>query len=105
MYMDPLYWLLIGAGMLLSLWAQFRVKSAYARYAQVASRSGLTGADVAKRILEANGISGVRVEGIQGRAERELRPGGFGILATRQFVDEMHDSERGNEALRIKRLA
>jgi hypothetical protein len=52
--------------MRLSLWAQFRVKSAYARYSQVASRSGLTGAQVAQRILQANGISGVSVEGIQG---------------------------------------
>jgi len=66
MYMDPLYWLFIGAGMLLSLWAQFRVKSAYARYSQVASRSGLTGADIAQRILQANGINGVRIEGIRG---------------------------------------
>jgi len=66
MYMDPLYWLFIGAGMLLSLWAQFRVKSAYARYSQVATRSGLTGADVAQRILQANGINGVRIEGIRG---------------------------------------
>ncbi len=66
MYMDPLYWLFIGAGMLLSLWAQFRVKSAYARYSKVATRSGLTGADVAQRILQANGINGVRIEGIRG---------------------------------------
>jgi hypothetical protein len=64
--MDPLYWLFIGAGMLLSLWAQFRVKSAYARYSQVATRSGLTGADVAQRILQANGINGVTIEGIRG---------------------------------------
>jgi hypothetical protein len=66
MYMDPLYWLFLGAGMLLSLWAQFRVKSAFSRYSQVASRSGLTGADVAQRILQANGINGVRIEGIRG---------------------------------------
>jgi hypothetical protein len=66
MYLDPLYWLFIGAGMLLSLWAQFRVKSAYARFSQVATRSGLTGADVAQRILQANGIGGVRIEGIRG---------------------------------------
>jgi hypothetical protein len=64
--MDPLYWLFIGAGMLLSLWAQFRVKSAYARYSKVATRSGLTGADVAQRILQANGINGVKIEGIRG---------------------------------------
>jgi hypothetical protein len=66
MSLDPLYWLFIGAGMVLSLWAQFRVKSAYARYSKVATRGGLTGADVAKRILEANGVNGVRIEGIRG---------------------------------------
>src|SRR5512137_851121 len=66
MYLDPLYWLFIGAGMVLSLWAQFRVKSAYARYSQVATRGGLTGADVAKRILEANRIDGVSIQGIRG---------------------------------------
>ena len=66
MYLDPLYWLLIGAGMVLSLWAQFRVKSAFSRYSQVATRSGLTGADVAQHILRANGINGVRIEGIRG---------------------------------------
>ena len=66
MILDPLYWVLIGVGMLLSLWAQFRVKSAYAHYSRVASRSGLTGAEVAQRILEVSGISGVRIEGIRG---------------------------------------
>jgi Zn-dependent membrane protease YugP len=66
MYLDPLYWLMIGAGMLLSLWAQFRVKSAFSRYSQVATRSGLTGADVARRILDINAINGVSVEGIRG---------------------------------------
>jgi anti-sigma regulatory factor (Ser/Thr protein kinase) len=42
---------------------------------------------------------------LQGRAEQGLRPGGFGILVTSQIVDETYYSERGNEALRIKRLA
>ena len=34
-----------------------------------------------------------------------LRPGGFGLLITRQVVDEMIHSERGNEVLLIKHLA
>jgi hypothetical protein len=66
MYLDPLYWLFIGAGMLLSLWAQFRVKSTFSKYGRVATRSGITGADVAKRILDANRISGVAIEPIRG---------------------------------------
>ncbi len=38
------------------------------------------------------------------RERRGLRPGGFGLLITRQVVDEMIHSERGNEVLLIKHL-
>jgi anti-sigma regulatory factor (Ser/Thr protein kinase)/ActR/RegA family two-component response regulator len=38
------------------------------------------------------------------RQARGLRPGGFGLLITRQVVDEMIHSERGNEVLLIKHL-
>ena len=42
---------------------------------------------------------------VQRRAELGLRPGGFGMLLTKQVVDEMYYNERGNEVLLIKRLA
>ena len=51
MYFDSTMLLMIP-GFLLSLWAQFKVKSAYAKYSQVGTRSGLTGAQVAARILQ-----------------------------------------------------
>jgi anti-sigma regulatory factor (Ser/Thr protein kinase) len=38
------------------------------------------------------------------RAQRGLRSGGFGLLITRQVVDEMIYSERGNEVILIKHL-
>jgi anti-sigma regulatory factor (Ser/Thr protein kinase)/ActR/RegA family two-component response regulator len=38
------------------------------------------------------------------RAERGLRPGGFGLLITREIVDEMIYSERGNEVILVKHL-
>jgi hypothetical protein len=66
MYFDPLYWVVIGAGMALSLWAQFRVKSTFAKYSQLATGSGLTGAEVAKNILRANGIHDVSIEPVPG---------------------------------------
>ena len=47
--------LLIPA-MLLAMWAQAKVKSAYAKYSQVGVRSGVTGADVARRILQESAI-------------------------------------------------
>ena len=38
------------------------------------------------------------------RAERGLRPGGFGMLIARQVADELVYNERGNEVLLIKHL-
>jgi anti-sigma regulatory factor (Ser/Thr protein kinase) len=36
------------------------------------------------------------------RAERGMRPGGFGILLAKKVVDELIYNERGNEVLLIK---
>lgn len=53
---DPTFILLLPA-LLLALWAQIKVKSAYARYSQVGTRSGLTGSEVAQLILRDAGVS------------------------------------------------
>ncbi len=66
MFFDPLYWLVIGAGLLLSLWASAKTKSTFAKYAQLPVRSGLNGAQVAQAILRDNGIHDVRVEQVAG---------------------------------------
>ncbi|NIA15319.1 MAG: hypothetical protein GWP08_14715 [Nitrospiraceae bacterium] len=49
--------ILIVPALLLALWAQFKVKSTYAKYSKVDNRAGLTGADVAQLILRDNGIA------------------------------------------------
>jgi uncharacterized protein len=66
MIFDPMYFILVGPFMLLSMWASMRVKSTFGRFAQVTTRSGLTGADVARRILQKNGIRDVDVEPVPG---------------------------------------
>jgi hypothetical protein len=66
MIFDPVYWLVIGAGMILSLWAQFKVKGTFHKYSQLATRSRMTGAEVAKRILAENRIHDVTVEPVAG---------------------------------------
>jgi Zn-dependent membrane protease YugP len=45
-----------------SMWAQFRVKSAFNQYRQIAATSGVTGAEAAASILRAAGIQDVRIE-------------------------------------------
>ncbi len=65
MWFDPTYFLYVGPAILLAMWAQYRVKSAYARASQYAPRSGLTGAETAQRILNAYGIPNVAIEPVQ----------------------------------------
>jgi Zn-dependent membrane protease YugP len=60
--MDFLIFIAFG----LSLWAQFRVKGTFNRYADVPCSSGLTGAEAARRMLDANGLTHVPVEHVPG---------------------------------------
>lgn len=64
-YYDSSYFLvLIGA--VLCIWAQFKVKSTFNKFAQVRSRTGMTGAQAAQKILQMSGIYDVRIEHIRG---------------------------------------
>ncbi|MBI5094804.1 MAG: zinc metallopeptidase [Candidatus Hydrogenedentes bacterium] len=54
-FFDPTMLLLIPA-LLFAGWAQLKVKSTYAKFSQVGTRSGLSGAEVAARILRDSGI-------------------------------------------------
>jgi hypothetical protein len=66
MFFDPIYWVVIGLSALISMGAQAWVKSRVERWSDVALKSGMTGAQVARAILQARGISGVRVEQTDG---------------------------------------
>jgi Zn-dependent membrane protease YugP len=66
MFFDPLYFLIVGPAFIFALVAQGMVKRAYAKYAKVRSRSGVSGADVAQAILEREGVHDVRIEPHQG---------------------------------------
>lgn len=64
-YYDPTYFLLIP-GILLALFAQFKVSSAFNHWKTVQSRSGLTGAQIARQILDSNGCRNVSIEPVRG---------------------------------------
>lgn len=66
MYIDPYYFILVLPAMVLALWAQARVKTTFNKYSRVSTASGLTGAEAARRILNANGLGNVAVEHISG---------------------------------------
>jgi len=58
----------------LSIWAQFRVKGTFKRYADVAASSGMTGAEAARRMLDANGLSHIPVEHVRGHLSDHYDP-------------------------------
>jgi Zn-dependent membrane protease YugP len=74
MIFDPLYWIVIGIGMVLSLGAQALVKGRFHKYSQLGTRSGMTGAQVAHRILQDNGIRDVRIEPVHGNLTDHYDP-------------------------------
>jgi Zn-dependent membrane protease YugP len=63
---DPLYLVLTGIGLAITLWAQLRVKSTFHRFAQVGVRAGMTGAEAAAAVARAGNAGGVRIERHQG---------------------------------------
>lgn len=70
---DPTY-ILILAGVVLSMLASLKVKSTFSRYSAVRSASGMTGEQVAHRILSYAGISDVTVTHISGQLNDHYNP-------------------------------
>jgi Zn-dependent membrane protease YugP len=66
MIFNPLYFVFALPAMLLGLWAQFKVQSAFKKYSRVRSMIGLSGAEVARRMLDMNGLYNVKVELVNG---------------------------------------
>ncbi|WP_436836483.1 zinc metallopeptidase [Paenibacillus tritici] len=64
--MMPLMYLLLAVAFIFSLWAQFRVKGNFKKWAQVPNMNGLTGYEAARRMLDANGLHDVPIEPVQG---------------------------------------
>jgi uncharacterized protein len=69
-----MFYLLFLFGTLLMMWAQFRVKGTYQKYAQVDAQMGMNGAQVAEKILQEMGIQNVSVEPIAGELSDHYDP-------------------------------
>lgn len=72
-YYDPYYILLI-IGMVISMIASARVKSTFNKYNRVTSRTGMTGAEAARRLLHAQGIYDVSIQRVSGSLSDHYDP-------------------------------
>ncbi|HPV04873.1 MAG TPA: zinc metallopeptidase [Myxococcota bacterium] len=73
-YFDPLYFVFLGPALLLSIWAQARVKLAYSKYSKVPSSTGMTGARIARAMLDSEGVQGVSIEMVPGKLSDHYDP-------------------------------
>ncbi|MGM9652269.1 MAG: zinc metallopeptidase [Eubacteriales bacterium] len=71
MYYDLIY---ILPALLFSLWASARVKITYRKYGAVRASSGMSAAEAARRILDANGLTDVPVERVAGELTDHFDP-------------------------------
>jgi Zn-dependent membrane protease YugP len=70
---DP-YIILVIPAFLFALYAQFRVKSTFSRYSKVRNSKGLTGSDVARAILDENGLDDITVQQVRGQLTDHYDP-------------------------------
>ncbi|NMA61032.1 MAG: zinc metallopeptidase [Firmicutes bacterium] len=73
MYYDPTFVLVLPA-LFFAMYAQFKVNSTFNRYLRERSYAGLTGAQVARRILDDHGLHNVNVERVGGRLSDHYDP-------------------------------
>lgn len=72
-FYDPT-WIILLPAIILCMWAQTNVNSTFKKYSNVHNVSGYTGADVARRILDMNGLYHVNVERVSGNLTDHFDP-------------------------------
>ena len=87
MFFDPTMVILIPA-IILTLYAQSKVRSSFARYLKIPTRRGYTGAQVARTILDQNNLNHVHIERAKGPLSDHYDP-------TKQVVRLSDDVYRG----------
>lgn len=55
MYLDPIYWFMMLPALIFGMWAQWRVKSTFNRYAQVPTAAGINGEQTAALLMQRTG--------------------------------------------------
>jgi Zn-dependent membrane protease YugP len=73
-YFDPMYFLFLAPAMLLALWAQWRVRSAYAEASRIPAASGLNGAQAAYEVMRAGHVPDVEIEPVAGEMTDHYDP-------------------------------
>ncbi|MFA6564003.1 MAG: zinc metallopeptidase [Verrucomicrobiia bacterium] len=74
MFYGPIDWLIFIPCILITAWSQWKLRSTYAKYSQVGSTSGLSGSEVARHILNQEGLAQVPVEEVESQLSDHYDP-------------------------------
>ena len=69
-----LFWGLFILGIIVVLWAQFNINSNYKKFSKIKVKSGLSGQEVARKILDANGLQNIHIVETQGELSDHYDP-------------------------------
>ena len=69
-----LIWIIMGVVMILSYVIQYMLQKRFDKYSRIATANGMTGADVARKMLSDNGITDVQVTCIPGKLTDHYNP-------------------------------
>lgn len=73
-FIDSGYIMFVLPALILTLWAQFNVSSTYAKYGKIYSRRGMTAEQVARQILDRNGLYQVQIGRVSGNLTDHFNP-------------------------------
>lgn len=66
--------LLVLPGLLLGLWAQAKVKSAYQKYSKVGTQRGISARDVVRQLMDRRGLDSVSIQPVSGELTDHYNP-------------------------------
>ena len=69
-----IFWGLVILGFIIVLWAQININSNYKKYKEIKVKKGLSGQEVARRILDANGLQNIHIVETQGELTDHYDP-------------------------------
>ncbi|MGB3977048.1 MAG: zinc metallopeptidase [bacterium] len=95
MVFDPLYMILILPGLLLASYASFKVSRAFKRYSRIPSSSGMTGAQVARQILDRNALYDVKIERVAGHLSDHYDPTSRRLRLSQSVYDSTSIAAQG----------
>ena len=72
--LDYTYFIYILPGLILALYAQAKISSAYEKYKKIGSSTNLSGAEVAREILDRNGLNYVKINLVNGKLSDHYDP-------------------------------